>query len=158
MTTWSSGSWRTANSPSMKLSPSSPRRLYPHVWIYLMLSHIFVRGVFIPDLWTNMQFWYIVIPFTPQDDVYQYALVSSVFLSTALEMASGVWCFRVIRRISERPLPNWQGICTWFFGRLWQTCASCSGSQTFPFGAFLLFANLDLEIFNRDSGYSLSSF
>jgi len=29
MTTWSSGSWRTASSPSTKPSPSSPRPLYP---------------------------------------------------------------------------------------------------------------------------------
>jgi len=68
-----------------------------------------------------------------------YAFYALSFLTSALEMASGLWCIRIIRRIGESIVPNWQGICTWFFGHLRQTCASCNSSQTFSFGALLLF-------------------
>uniref|UniRef100_A0A0A9CV12 Uncharacterized protein n=1 Tax=Arundo donax TaxID=35708 RepID=A0A0A9CV12_ARUDO len=48
-------------------------------------------------------------------------------------MAPGFSCIRIIRRIGDGVVPNWQGICTCFFGHLWQTCANCSCSQTFSF-------------------------
>jgi len=78
-----------------------------------------------------------------------YAFYTLSFLTSALEMASGLWCIRIIWRISERLVPNWQGICTWFFGHLRQTCASCNSSQTFSFGALLLFPILILKCLIR---------
>jgi len=41
-----------------------------------------------------------------------YAFYALSFLTSALEMASGLWCIRIIRRIGESIVPNWQGICT----------------------------------------------
>jgi len=85
-----------------------------------------------------------------------YAFYALSFLTSALEMASGLWCIRIIRRIGESIVPNWQGICTWFFGHLRQTCASCNSSQTFSFDTRSSWKREAMCLFGRESNKQTS--